>query len=91
MSALSHSSLDELQRTEQAIEDGNPRHGPPVAVSSIDREDGFMDLRPFSQTRRAVQHLKTVSGVVTWSFVPSYFSHGNPFEAPSHSEPCTPL
>jgi hypothetical protein len=25
-----------------------------------------------------------------WSFVPSYFSHGYPFDAPSHSEPCTP-
>jgi hypothetical protein len=25
-----------------------------------------------------------------WFFVPSYFSHGYPFDAPSHSEPCTP-
>ena len=25
-----------------------------------------------------------------WFFVPSYFSHGYPFDAPSHSEPCAP-
>lgn len=59
------------------------------AVVSMDRLLTSRASVPSKGRRESARLLRTATLRTAWSFVPSYFSNGTPFEAPSHSEPCT--
>ncbi len=59
------------------------------AVESMERMFASRATVPPKDWRESAQSSGTATVLSAWSFMPSYFSNGTPFEAPSHSEPCT--